>query len=417
MDHAADDLIEDLVRRHAPQVLGALVRRYGHFDPAEDSVQEALIAAAEQWPRDGVPDNPRGWLIRVASRRMTDRLRSDEARRRREETAAALTPADAFVSPPPGEGAAGGSRAPAEDDTLTLLFLCCHPALSPAAQIALTLRAVGGLTTAEIARAHLVPEATMAQRISRAKRVVRGTRFLRPDAQELDQRLGAVLQVLYLIFNEGYTATAGPDLHRTDLAREAIRLTRAVRRLLPHDGRVTGLLALMVLTEARTPARTGPDGELIPLDRQDRALWDRTAIAEGTALAEEALARGPAGDYQLQAAIAALHDEAERPEDTDWPQILALYDLLVRRTPDPAAALSRAVAVAMVHGPRAGLAEVDALAEATGRHYRLDAVRAHLLERAGDAAAARTAYRAAADATLSEPEARYLRMRADEAGR
>ncbi|MFH9611563.1 RNA polymerase sigma factor [Streptomyces sp. NPDC017448] len=417
MDQAADDVIEALVRRHAPQVLGALVRRYGHFDPAEDSVQEALIAAAEQWPRDGVPDNPRGWLIRVASRRLTDRLRSDEARRRREETAAALTPADAFVSPPPGEGAAGGSRAPAEDDTLTLLFLCCHPALSPAAQIALTLRAVGGLTTAEIARAHLVPEATMAQRISRAKRVVRGTRFLRPDAQELDQRLGAVLQVLYLIFNEGYTATAGPDLHRTDLAREAIRLTRAVRRLLPHDGRVTGLLALMVLTEARTPARTGPGGELIPLDEQDRALWDRTAIAEGTALAEEALARGPAGDYQLQAAIAALHDEAERPEDTDWPQILALYDLLVRRTPDPAAALSRAVAVAMVHGPRAGLAEVDALAEAAGRHYRFDAVRAHLLERAGDATAARTAYRAAADATLSEPEARYLRMRADEAGR
>ncbi|MFH8435143.1 RNA polymerase sigma factor [Streptomyces sp. NPDC018007] len=417
MDHAADDVVEDLVRRHAPQVLGALVRRYGHFDPAEDSVQEALIAAAEQWPRDGVPDNPRGWLIRVASRRLTDRLRSDEARRRREERAAALTPADAFVSPPPGEGAAGRSRAPAEDDTLTLLFLCCHPSLSPAAQIALTLRAVGGLTTAEIARAHLVPEATMAQRISRAKRAVRGTRFLRPDGRELDRRLGAVLQVLYLIFNEGYTASAGPDLHRTDLAREAIRLTRAVRRLLPREGRVTGLLALMLLTEARTPARTGPDGELIPLDEQDRALWDRTAIAEGTALAAEALALGPAGDYQLQAAIAALHDETERAEDTDWPQILALYDLLVRRTPDPAAALSRAVAVAMVHGPRAGLAEVDALAEAAGGHYRFDAVRAHLLERAGDMAAARTAYRAAADATLSEPEARYLRMRADEAER
>ncbi|MET9768320.1 DUF6596 domain-containing protein [Streptomyces sp. NPDC006415] len=424
MGRATDD-IEDLLRRHAPQVLGALVRRYGHFDPAEDSVQEALIAAAEQWPRDGIPDNPRGWLIRVASRRLTDRLRSDEARRRREETAAALTPADAFVTPPPGEGPAGAGpsgldRAPSEDDTLTLLFLCCHPALSPAAQIALTLRAVGGLTTAEIARAHLVPEATMAQRISRAKRTVRGTRFRQPDARDRDQRLAAVLQVLYLIFNEGYTATAGPDLHRTDLAREAIRLTRAVRRLLPHEGRVTGLLALMLLTEARTPARTGPDGELIPLDEQDRARWDRTAIAEGTALAEEALAQGPAGDYQLQAAIAALHDEAEHPEDTDWPQILALYDLLVQRTPDPAAALGRAVAVAMVHGPRAGLAAVDALAGAAGsagsagqRNYRLDAVRAHLLERAGDTAAARTAYRAAADATLSEPEARYLRMRAD----
>ncbi|PJN35399.1 DUF6596 domain-containing protein [Streptomyces sp. JL1001] len=420
MGRATDD-IEDLLRRHAPQVLGALVRRYGHFDPAEDSVQEALIAAAEQWPRDGIPDNPRGWLIRVASRRLTDRLRSDEARRRREETAAALTPADAFVAPPPGEGPGTSSlgRAPSEDDTLTLLFLCCHPALSPAAQIALTLRAVGGLTTAEIARAHLVPEATMAQRISRAKRAVRGTQFRQPDARDRDQRLAAVLQVLYLIFNEGYTATAGPDLHRTDLAREAIRLTRAVRRLLPHEGRVTGLLALMLLTEARTPARTGTDGELIPLDEQDRARWDRTAIAEGIALAEEALAQGPAGDYQLQAAIAALHDEAGRAEDTDWPQILALYDVLVRRTPDPAAALGRAVAVAMVHGPRAGLAEVDALAGAgpAGRaeqwHYRLDAVRGHLLERAGDPDAARTAYRAAADATLSEPEARYLRRRAD----
>ncbi len=427
MGRATDD-IEDLLRRHAPQVLGALVRRYGHFDPAEDSVQEALIAAAGQWLRDGIPDNPRGWLIRVASRRLTDRLRSDEARRRREETAAALTPADAFVAPPPAEDPAGAGpaalgRAPSEDDTLTLLFLCCHPALSPAAQIALTLRAVGGLTTAEIARAHLVPEATMAQRISRAKRTVRGTQFRQPDARDRDQRLAAVLQVLYLIFNEGYTATAGPDLHRTDLAREAIRLTRAVRRLLPHEGRVTGLLALMLLTEARTPARTGPDGELIPLDEQDRARWDRTAVTEGTALAEEALAQGPAGDYQLQAAIAALHDEAGRAEDTDWPQILALYDVLVRRTPDPAAALGRAVAVAMVHGPRAGLAEVDALAETAGsagtpgtagqRNHRLDAVRAHLLERAGDTAAARTAYRAAADATLSEPEARYLRVRAD----
>lgn len=257
----------------------------------------------------------------------------------------------------------------------------------------------------------------MAQRISRAKRAVRGTQFRQPDARDRDQRLAAVLQVLYLIFNEGYTATAGPDLHRTDLAREAIRLTRAVRRLLPREGRVTGLLALMVLTEARTPARTGPDGELIPLDEQDRALWDRTAVAEGTALAEEALAHGPAGDYQLQAAIAALHDEAERAEDTDWPQILALYDLLVRRSPDPAAALGRAVAVAMVHGPRAGLAEVDALAKTAGasrqRNYRLDAVRGHLLERAGEPDTARTAYRAAADATLSEPEARYLRRRAD----
>ncbi|MFJ4962638.1 RNA polymerase sigma factor [Streptomyces sp. NPDC088729] len=403
--------MEDLLRLHAPQVLGALVRRYGHFDQAEDAAQEALIAAAEQWPARGVPDNPRGWLIKVASRRLTDRLRSDTARRRREEAAAALTPTDAFTAPPPGEGGAGG-RAPSEDDTLTLLFLCCHPALSPAAQIALTLRAVGGLTTAEIARAHLVPEATMAQRISRAKRTVRGTRFRPPEPQDRDGRLAAVLQVLYLIFNEGYTATSGPTLHRTDLAREAIRLTRSVRRLLPREGRVTGLLALILLTEARAPSRTGAHGELIPLDEQDRTRWERAAIEEGTALAAKALTQGPAGDYQLQAAIAALHDEAARAEDTDWPQILALYDLLVRRTPEPAAALGRAVAVAMVHGPEAGLAEVDALRERLAGHFRLDAVRAHLLERAGRREAACAAYRAAAAHTLSTPEARYLRMRA-----
>ncbi|MFD3607695.1 RNA polymerase sigma factor [Streptomyces atroolivaceus] len=399
--------IEDLLRHHAPQVLGALVRRYGHFDTAEDAVQEALIDAYRQWPVRGLPDNPRGWLIRTASRRLTDQLRSESARQRREEKAAALTPRDAFTAPPPGE-----SRAPAADDTLTLLFLCCHPELSPAAQIALTLRAVGGLTTAEIARAHLVPEATMAQRISRAKRKVRGVPFRQPGPADRDGRLAAVLQVLYLIFNEGYTATSGSDLHRADLAREAIRLTRAVRGLLPRDGRVTGLLALMLLTEARSPARSGPHGELIPLDEQDRGLWDTEAIREGTALVEEALSEGPAGAYQLQAAVAALHDEAGRAEDTDWPQILALYDLLVHRAPDPMAELSRAVALAMVRGPRAGLAAVAALEERLAGHHRLDAVRAHLLERAGDHEAARAAYRRAAALTLSAPEARYLRMRA-----
>lgn len=282
--------IEDLLRHHAPQVLGALVRRYGHFDTAEDSVQEALLAASQQWPAEGLPDNPRGWLIRTASRRLTDQLRGDSARQRREARAAALTPRDAFTAPPPGE-----SRAPSADDTLTLLFLCCHPVLSPAAQVALTLRAVGGLTTAEIARAHLVPEATMAQRISRAKQKVRGVPFRQPGPADRDQRLGAVLQVLYLIFNEGYTATSGSALHRADLAREAVRLTRAVRGLLPRDGRVTGLLALMVLTEARSGARTGPHGELIPLDEQDRTRWDRAAVDEGTALVEEALSQGPAG--------------------------------------------------------------------------------------------------------------------------
>ncbi|NUK10163.1 sigma-70 family RNA polymerase sigma factor [Streptomyces lunaelactis] len=399
--------VEDLLRSHAPQVLGALVRRYGHFDLAEDSVQEALLAAAQQWPEQGLPDNPRGWLIKVASRRLTEALRSDEARRRREETVAQLTPRDAFTAPAPGE-----SRAPSEDDTLTLLFLCCHPELTAAAQIALTLRAVGGLTTAEIARAHLVPEATMAQRISRAKQKVKGVPFRQPVTEDRDQRLAAVLQVLYLIFNEGYTATSGRDLHRADLAREAIRLTRAVRRLLPKEGAVTGLLALMLLTDARSAARTGPHGELIPLDEQDRGRWDPQAITEGSALVEEALSQGPAGAYQLQAAIAALHDEAARADDTDWPQILALYDILVRRAPEPMAELGRAVAVAMVHGPEAGLAEVAKLEDRLAGHHRLDAVRAHLLEQAGDTEGARAAYRLAAQRTLSVPETRYLQMRA-----
>ncbi|MFF2850184.1 RNA polymerase sigma factor [Streptomyces sp. NPDC058001] len=396
-----------MLRLHAPQVLGALVRRYGHFDLAEDSVQEALLAAAGQWPESGVPDNPRGWLIKVASRRLTDLLRADEARRRREETAARLAPRDAFTAPPPGE-----DRAPSADDTLTLLFLCCHPELPPAAQIALTLRAVGGLTTAEIARAHLVPEATMAQRVSRAKQKIRGLPFRQPGPGERDQRLAAVLQVLYLIFNEGYTATSGRLLHRADLAAEAIRLTRAVRALLPSDGAVTGLLALMLLTDARRAARTGPHGELVPLDEQDRDLWDRTAVEEGTTLVEESLGQRPVGAYQLQAAIAALHDEAKTPDATDWPQILALYDLLVTVAPEPMAELGRAVAVAMVHGPEAGLAQVAALEDRLSGHHRLDAVRAHLLERSGDLAGARAAYRAAAGRTLSEPEIQYLRMRA-----
>ncbi|MFI9774683.1 RNA polymerase sigma factor [Streptomyces sp. NPDC051956] len=396
---------------HAPQVLGALVRRYGHFDAAEDAVQEALLAAARQWPESGVPDNPRGWLIRVASRRLVDTLRSDDARRRREEADAALTPRDAFTAPPPGE-----SRAPSEDDTLTLLYLCCHPDLTPAAQVALTLRAVGGLTTAEIARAHLVPEPTMAQRISRAKQRVRGVRFRLPE--DWRERLPAVLQILYLIFNEGYTATSGPQLQRADLAREAIRLTRAVRALLPDDSEVTGLLALMLLTDARRAARTDAAGELVRLDEQDRTLWDRAEIDEGVALVSLALPHGPVGPYQLQAAIAALHDEAARAEDTDWPQILALYDLLVRIVPEGEvmAALGRAVAVAMVHGPEAGLTETDELADALGGHHRLAAVRGHLLELAGDRDAARAAYQEAASGTLSRPEQRYLQVRAARLG-
>ncbi|MBC7273930.1 MAG: sigma-70 family RNA polymerase sigma factor [Streptomyces sp.] len=396
---------EDLLRLHAPQVLGALVRRYGHFDAAEDAVQEALLAAARQWPSDGVPDNPRGWLIRVAARRLTDALRSERARRQREERAAALTPRDALTAPPPGT-----DRAPREDDTLSLLFLCCHPDLTPPAQIALTLRAVGGLTTAEIARAYLVPETTMAQRISRAKQKVRGTGFGRPH--NWAARLPAVLHTLYLIFNEGYTATSGASLTRRELAGEAIRLTRTVHRLLPDAPEVTGLLALMLLTDARRDARTGPHGELIPLDEQDRARWDKAAIAEGVDLVTGALALGHPGPYQLRAAIAAVHDEAESARTTDWREILGLYDILVRLVPGPVERLNRAVAVAMVHGPRAGLTALDALESELGASHRFDAARAHLLERAGLPEAARTAYESAATKTLSLPEQRYLRSRA-----
>ncbi|MFG2272398.1 RNA polymerase subunit sigma-24 [Streptomyces sp. WAC 01325] len=396
---------EDLLRRHAPQVLGALVRRYGHFDFAEDAVQEALLAAAEQWPRTGVPDNPRGWLIRVGSRRLTDALRAEEARRAREEKVAALAPRDAFMAPPPG-----ADRAPREDDTLTLLFLSCHPDLTPPAQIALTLRAVGGLTTAEIARAYLVPEATMAQRISRAKQKVRGVRFGRPDNWE--NRLPAVLQTLYLIFNEGYTATSGTSLTRRELAGEAIRLTREVHRLLPDHGEVAGLLALMLLTDARREARTGPYGELVPLDEQDRDRWDKAAIDEGVDLVTRALTRGPAGPYRLRAAIAAVHDEAPSAQETDWEEILGLYDVLVRIVPGPVERLNRAVAVAMARGPRAGLAELASLEDELGAGHRLDAVRGHLLERAGALDEARAAYEAAAAKTLSLPEQRYLHARA-----
>ena len=403
--------VEDLLRRHAPQVLGALVRRYGHFDAAEDAVQEALLAAAGQWPAQGVPDNPRGWLIRVASRRLTDELRSEEARRRREESATALTPRDDFRMPPPGE-----ARHPSEDDTLTLLFLCCHPVLTQPSRIALTLRAVGGLTTAEIARAFLVPEATMAQRISRAKKTLKdaGARFRRPEPAELPGRFTAVLHVLYLIFNEGYTATSGASLRRADLAAEAIRLARAVHALTPGSGEAAGLLSLMLLTDARRDARSGPGGALVPLDEQDRGRWDRGQIEEGVTLVSRALTTAALGPYQVQAAIAAVHDEAERAEDTDWRQILGLYDLLERLAPSPVVSLNRAVAVAMADGPRAGL---DLLAELAddprlAEHHRLDAVRAHLLELAGEPGAARAAYGRAAERTLSVPEQRYLQLRA-----
>ncbi|HEX6618595.1 MAG TPA: sigma-70 family RNA polymerase sigma factor [Solirubrobacteraceae bacterium] len=408
---SAPDDHADLLRALAPQVLGILVRHHGRFDACEDAVQEALLAAAVQWPAEGVPETPRAWLVTVASRRLIDQLRTEQARRRREDTAAAQVPADEAVAPAPGD-----EQAPEGDDTLTLLILCCHPALSPASQLALTLRAVGGLTTAQIASAFLVPEATMAQRISRAKQSIRaaGVGFEMPPEPERAERLRVVLHVLYLIFNEGYIASSGPDLQRGELTREAIRLTRAVHALLPGDGEVAGLLALMLLTDARRPARTHADGTLIALADQDRSLWNRAYIEEGTALISDALAHATLGPYQLQAAIAAVHDEAPSAQDTDWPQILALYELLARVAPNPMVTLNHAVAVAMVHGPSAGL-ELLATLDADERmadHHRLDAVRAHLLEMAGDRVAARDGYRAAARRTTSLPERRYLEVRA-----
>jgi RNA polymerase sigma factor (sigma-70 family) len=401
---------EDLLRRLAPQVLGALVRRYGHFDTAEDAVQEALLAAATQWPAEGIPGNPRGWLITVASRRLTDLLRSEQARQRREEAAARQILPDQWLAPP-ADSPAGDS-----DDTLILLFLCCHPALSPASQIALTLRAVGGLTTAEIARAFLAPEATMSRRISRAKQQVTssGIPFRMPGPPERGQRLSVVLHVLYLIFTEGYAATSGPGLLRPDLTAEAIRLARTVHRVLPGDGEAAGLLALMLLTDARRPARTGPGGELIPLAEQDRNCWNASYIAEGVALIASAISRGLPGPYQLQAAIAAIHDEAASSEATDWPQVVALYELLLQISDNPVVALNHAVAVAMAQGPQAGLDLLQRLA--TDRRitsgHRLEAVRAHLLEMTGQRAAARAAYQAAAQRAMSLPQQRYLNAQA-----
>jgi RNA polymerase sigma factor (sigma-70 family) len=409
---STDARVEDRLRALAPQVLGALVRRHGQFDACEDAVQEALIAAAAQWPREGVPDNPPAWLLTVAGRRLTDAWRSDSARRAREDSALAAEPADARVAP--GADAGIETLDADTDDTLSLLLHCCHPALSAPSQIALTLRAVGGLTTAEIASAFLVPEATMAQRISRAKARIRatGTVFALGPGGEREERLRAVLHVLYLVFNEGHTASSGPELARTDLTAEAIRLTRAVRGLLPDDGEVEGLLALMLLTDARRAARTTADGSLVPLAEQDRGRWNAHEIAEGVALITDALARAPLGPYQVQAAIAAVHAEAAEAGETDWPQIVALYRVLERIAPNPMVTLNHAVAVAMVDGPQAGLALLATLDGALAESHRLVAVRAHLLELAGDEDAARDAYREAARRTTSLPERRHLEGRA-----
>jgi RNA polymerase sigma factor (sigma-70 family) len=397
--------IEDLLREAAPQVLGAVVRRFGDFADSEDAVQEALVAAATEWPVRGTPDNPVGWLIHVASRRMVDRWRSDSSRREREGAAAASEPPD----PEP---------MPAFDDSLALMFMCCHPALTPPSAIALTLRAVGGLATGEIAAAFLVPEATMAQRISRAKQSIKASNvpFRMPSGDEWPERLRSVLHVLYLIFNEGYLTTGGPELARSELSGEAIRLTRIVRLALPEEPEVAGLLALMLLTEARRPARTDAHGELIPLAEQNRLLWDQELIAEGIQLVRDSLSRRSVGEYQVQAAIAAAHDQAERAEDTDWREILGLYGLLERMTGNPMVALNRAVAAAMVDGPAAGLALLEPLGASLGEHHRLHAVRAHLLEMAGEVEAAVAEYRAAADRTTSLPEQHYLTTQAARLG-
>ena len=406
--------VEDLLRELAPQVLTALVRRYGQFHLCEDASQEALLAAALQWPANGIPENPRGWLITVAARRLMDQVRSERSRRDREELIAVATPQSELLGPP-------ADAEPADrDDSLALLFGCCHPDLSSPSQIALTLRAVGGLSTAQIAAAFGVPEATMAQRISRAKQTIRetGFDFARPAGAERTERLRAVLHVLYLVFNEGYTASDGDELTVPALSHEAIRLTRWLHRLLPDDSEVAGLLALMLLTDARRAARTLPDGSLVPLAEQDRQRWDRAQIGEGIALISAALPRGEAGPYQLQAAIAAVHDEAATMADTDWLQILSLYELLELLAPNPFTTLNRAVAVAMVHGPEAGLRVLSELPadKRMAQHHRLLAARAYLEELAGDRKAAAADYLRAARHATSLPERRYLAVQAARLG-
>jgi len=409
MSETVNRRIECLLRELAPRALGAVMRQGSDFGASEDSVQEALIAAADQWPRHGIPDNPLGWVIRVARRRLTDQMRGEISRRNREALVGAETQLE--IAP-----AAYDEAESVSDDTLVLLFMCCHPALTSASAIALTLRAVAGLTTAEIAKAFLVPESTIGQRISRAKQSIKasGVPFRMPDAQERAQRLSSVLHVLYLVFNEGYTASAGAELHRTDLSNEAIRLMREVHKLVPDDAEVTGLLALMLLTDARRAARTGPNGELIPLDEQDRTRWNRQSIDEGLALVSAALSKGLVGEYQLQAAIAAVHDKATCAEDTDWPQILALYSVLKRMTDNPMVAISHAIATAMVAGPNAGLALLEPLQgdERLQGTHRLDTARAHLSERAGKLGVAEALYRLAAAKTTSVPERNYLLLKA-----
>lgn len=401
--------LEDVWRRELPHVLRALLRRHGDFGQCEDAAQEALEAASRQWPRDGEPADPRGWLVRVASRRLIDRIRSDRARAAREAAEAAEWPRDALVAP------SAAADAPDTDDSMQLLLLCCHPALTRASQVALTLRAVAGLSTGQIAAAFLVPETTMAQRVSRAKATLRaaGTRFETPDAAELPSRVAAVLDVLYLVFNEGYTRSEGTQLVDASLADEAIHLTRQLHRALPDHDEVAGALALMLLIHARTRARTDESGDLVPLADQDRRLWDAELIAEGVRILEEVLPHGHVGAHQLQASIAAVHAEARTPDETDWLQITMLYQMLEHTAPQPTVTLNRAVAVGMAFGPERGLEVVDPLLDdpSMRRHHRTHAVRAHLLEMAGRRDEAMEAYTRATRLTASIPEQRYLNAR------
>ena len=400
-----DPALDEIWRECAPRVLGALVRRYGHFDAAEDAVQEALLAAARQWPLEGTPNDPKAWLIRVGSRRLVDRLRADDTRARREERVVRELPdPDRTMSSEP----ASGER----DDSLAVMLLCCHPSLSRPSQVALTLRAVAGLTTAQIARSFLVPEVTMAQRISRAKARLeqQGEPFTTPTVAEMPARLAAVAHVLYLVFTEGHTATTGGHLTAPSLGAEAIRLAHELHRLLPDDGEVSGLLALMLLTDARRPARTSADGSFVPLTEQDRTRWDHEQIAKGVALVEAALPHGPIGPYQLQAAIAAVHDEAASAGATDWAQIDQLYAMLEAVAPGPIVTLNRAVAAAEANGPEAGMQLIGALLADPGlrRTHRLHAVHAHLLELDGRIDEAHAAYLLAAQLATSIPEQRHL---------
>jgi RNA polymerase sigma factor (sigma-70 family) len=402
--------LEDVWRRESPHVLAALLRRHGDYADCEDAAQEAVAAAAEQWPRDGVPDNPRGWLIRVGSRRLIDQLRSNRSRAVREETVGTAQPADAYVGP-----AADDDTSPGGDDTLVLLLLCCHPLLTRPSQVALTLRAVSGLPSAAIATAFLVPEPTMAQRLSRARTTLRDSavRFEKPTSEELPARVAAVLDVLYLIFNEGYARSTGDTLLDTSLADEAIRLTRQLHAYLPDHDEIAGALALMLLTDARRAARTDERGDLVPLAEQDRSRWDAGLVGEGVALLEEVLPHGHVGAYQLQAAIAAVHADAQRYDDTDWAQIAVLYSMLDQVAPSPAVTLNRAVAVGMSAGPTAGLAALQPIVDdpSLERYHRLPAVRAHLLEMVGDLAEAERQYARAVELTSSRPEQRYLAHR------